>query len=83
MTMVIIMQNEVSKSQFKAKALEIFRQVEAINESVIVTDHGKPTIEVRKYRSVERSPLQLLKGSVIEYIDPNEPVGEDDWEMLN
>ncbi len=81
--MVIIMQSEVSKSQFKAKALEMFRQVEATNEPVIVTDHGKPTIEVRKYRSAERSPLQLLKGSVIEYIDPNEAVGEDDWEMLN
>lgn len=83
MTMVIIMQSEVSKSQFKAKALEMFRQVEATDESVIVTDHGKPTIEVRKYRAIERSPLQLLKGSVIEYIDPSEPVGEDDWEMLN
>lgn len=82
MTMVIVMQSEVSKSQFKAKALEMFRQVEATDESVIVTDHGKPTIEVRKYRSTERTPLQLLKGSVIEYIDPNEPVGEDDWEML-
>jgi len=81
--MVIIMQSEVSKSQFKAKALEVFRQVEATNESVIVTDHGKPTIEVRKYRPVEHSPLQLLKGSVIEYIDPTKPVGEDDWEALN
>ena len=79
--MVIIMQNEVSKSQFKAKALEMFRQVEATNEPVIVTDHGKPTIEVRKYRSPERSPLQLLKGSVIDYIDPDKPVGEDDWRV--
>ena len=83
MTMVIIMQSEVSKSQFKAKALEIFRQVEATGEPVIVTNHGKPTIEVRKHRVIERTPpLQLLKGSVIEYIDPGEPVGEDDWEML-
>ncbi len=80
--MVIIMQSEISKSQFKAKALEIFRQVEATNESVIVTDHGKSTIEVKKYRSMERTPLQRLKGSVIEYINPNDPVGEDDWEML-
>ena len=82
MTMVIIMQSEISKSQFKAKALEMFRQIEATDESVIVTDHGKPTIEVRKYRVLEPTPLQLLKGSVIEYINPDEPVGEDDWEML-
>lgn len=76
------MQNEISKSQFKSKALEIFRQVELTGESVIVTDHGKPTIEVRKHVTIERSPLELLKGSVTEYIDPTEPVGEDDWEIL-
>ena len=29
----------VSKSEFKAKAREFFRQVEASGESVIVTDH--------------------------------------------
>ena len=80
--MVIKVQNEVSKSQFKAKALEIFRHVEATNESVIVTDYGNPAIEVRKYHTTKNTPLQLLKGSVIEYIDPDQPVGEDDWEIL-
>jgi antitoxin (DNA-binding transcriptional repressor) of toxin-antitoxin stability system len=82
MTIVETMQSEVSKSQFKAKALEILRQVEATGEPVIVTDHGKPTIEVRRHRALERSPLELLKGSVVEYIEPTEPVGEEDWETL-
>jgi len=76
------MQNEISKSQFKAKALEMFRQVESTGESIIVTDHGHPTIEVRKHRSLARSPLERLKGSVTEYIEPFSPVGEDDWEVL-
>jgi len=76
------MQNEISKSQFKAKALEMFRQVEATGESIIVTDHGHPTIEVRKHHSLARSPLERLKGSVTEYIEPFSPVGEDDWEVL-
>jgi len=76
------MEIEVSKSQFKAKALEILRRVEATGEPVLVTDHGKPTIEVRRHRSLERSPLDLLRGSVVDYLDPTEPVGEQDWEAL-
>ena len=76
------METEVSKSQFKAKALEILRRVEATGESVLVTDHGKPTIEVRRHRSLGRSPLELLRGSVVDYLDPTEPVGEQDWEAL-
>ena len=76
------METEVSKSQFKAKALEILRRVEATGEPVLVTDHGKPTIEVRRHRPLERSPLDLLRGSVVDYLDPTEPVGEQDWEAL-
>lgn len=41
--------NQVSKSEFKARALEFFRQVEASGQSVIVTDHGRPAPEVRPY----------------------------------
>jgi len=76
------MQEQVSKSQFKAKALELFRQVESSGNAVIVTDHGNPTIEVRRYRKTERSPLEILKGSVTEYAEPTEPVGDGDWEAL-
>ena len=72
--------NLVSKSEFKAKALELFRQVEASGESLIVTDHGKPALEVRPYRGVERSPLDVLRGSVMRYDNPTAPVGEDNWE---
>ena len=66
--------NQVSKSEFKAKALEFFRLVEASGESVVVTDHGKPTLEVRPYRKNERNPLDVLRGSVVRYEGPTEPV---------
>lgn len=72
--------NQVSKSEFKAKALEFFRQVEASGESVIVTDHGKPALEVRPYRIIERNPLDVLRGSVVRYENPTNPVAEGDWE---
>ncbi|GGX52176.1 antitoxin [Saccharospirillum salsuginis] len=76
-------QEQVSKSQFKSKALEFFRAVESSGETVIVTDKGRPTIEVRRYRSDKRSPLDRLRGTVVEYVEPTKPVGEDDWEALN
>lgn len=74
------MHTQVSKSQFKAKALEFFRQVEASGESVVVTDHGQPKLEVRPYKPSTRSPLDVLRGSVLRFDRPTEPISEDDWE---
>lgn len=74
------MQTEVSKSQFKAKALEYFRQVEASGEAVVVTDHGQPKLEVRRYQPNVRDPLDILRGSVLRYDQLTTPVGDDDWE---
>lgn len=83
MTIVNVMRrNQVSKSYFKARALELLRQVESSGDPLVVTDRGKPSIEVRRYRRKDRSPLEILKGSVTAYIDPTEPVGEGDWAAL-
>jgi antitoxin (DNA-binding transcriptional repressor) of toxin-antitoxin stability system len=70
----------VSKSEFKAKALEFFRQVEASGESLIVTDHGTPTIEVRAYLGLKRDPLDVLRGSAMRYDNPTDPISINDWE---
>ncbi|QQX84086.1 type II toxin-antitoxin system Phd/YefM family antitoxin [Cupriavidus necator] len=64
----------ISKTEFKARALEYFRQIEASGDPVIVTDHGKPTLEVRRCRGLERDPLQVLRGTVLHYDAPTEPV---------
>lgn len=74
--------HQVSKTEFKAKALEIFRQVEATGDTVIVTDKGRPAIEVRRARADQRAPLERLQGTVIDYQDPTEPVGAGDWNAL-
>ena len=75
---------QVSKSRFKAQALELFRQVEASGEPLVVTDHGRPTLEVRPYRPARAAadPLEELRGSVLRFDDPFAPVGENDWEAL-
>ncbi|MCL2644277.1 MAG: type II toxin-antitoxin system Phd/YefM family antitoxin [Betaproteobacteria bacterium] len=72
--------NQASKSQFKARALEFFRQVERSGESLIITDHGKPTLEVRPFRPQQNDPLSRLRGSVLRFERPTEPVAESDWE---
>lgn len=76
------MTKTVSKSQLKAKALEYFREIEASGETIIITDNGRPTLEIRRYQQPVRDPFEVLRGSVLRYDDPTEPVGEDDWDML-
>lgn len=76
------METEISKSKFKAHALEIFRRVESSGEPVIVTDHGNPTVIVRKYLGNAITLRDKLKGSVLRFDAPLEPVAEDDWEAM-
>ena len=75
----------VSKSRFKAQALELFRQIEAAGEPLVITDHGRPTLEVRPFRPADPSasdPLGQLRGTVLLYDDPFAPVAEGEWEAL-
>ncbi|MDN5844162.1 MAG: type II toxin-antitoxin system Phd/YefM family antitoxin [Alcaligenaceae bacterium] len=74
------MQQHVSKSEFKARALEFFRQVEATGESIVVTDHGKPALEIRPYQTMVPDPLGVLRDSVARFDDPLSPIGDDSWE---
>lgn len=74
--------SEVSKSGFKAHALEILREVEKTGQPVIITDRGRQALLLKKYVARKASPLQLLKGSVLRYDNPLAPVAEDEWDML-
>jgi prevent-host-death family protein len=72
----------VSKSEFKAKALEYFREVERTKKSVIITDHGKPKLKLVPFQEQSQEEiLKSLRGSVHKYENPLEPVGENDWEL--
>lgn len=75
------METHVSKGVFKAKALEIMRGVEETGDEVVITNHGKPCLVVKPFKG-ESNPLQQLKGSVISYENPTDPVaGDDEWEL--
>jgi hypothetical protein len=77
------MTNRISKSQFKSKALELFRRVEATGLPLVITDNGEPKLEVRRYQPPSRDPLDKLRGSVLYYHDPKDPVGDEDWDAAN
>jgi antitoxin (DNA-binding transcriptional repressor) of toxin-antitoxin stability system len=73
----------LSKSQFKPKALEIMRSVEQGGEPIIITDHGKPVLELKAYVSNDINPIERLKGSVVEFEEPFEPIADNEWESAN
>lgn len=85
--MTIVMQQQtVSKSRFKAQALEYLRNVEKLKQSLIITHEGKPVVEVIPYKEKpkldQEAILQSLRGTLVYYKDPTEPVGLEDWEVL-
>ena len=71
---------QISKSEFKAHALEVLRDIEQSGQPRIITDRGRPVLEIRKLRQQKLSPLELLKGTVVKYDAPTTPVADDDWE---
>jgi prevent-host-death family protein len=70
----------VSKSKFKAQALEYFRMVERTGRELVITDHGKPVIKIVPYRKDPSELLLELRDSVVRYEAPTEPVGEEYWD---
>lgn len=73
---------EVKASEFKAKCLQIFRDLEAHRlDKVIVTRRGKPVAELRPSQTVGPVPeiWGCMRGSVIipEGVDLTDPVLED------
>jgi prevent-host-death family protein len=70
----------VSKSRFKAHALELFRQVERTGKPIIITDRGVPVLTLAPYRDDPDAAIRVLRESVVKYSAPTRPVAEDDWE---
>ncbi len=74
------MSKTVSKSEFKPRALEFLRQVEQSGEPLIITDRGRPVAKIEPYSDGDET-LERLRGLVLKYDDPLEPVGVEDWEL--
>lgn len=72
----------ISKSRFKARALEYFREVEQTGQDIVITDKGKPVLRITTYVDDPEERLRSLRFSVLQFEDPTEPVGLEDWEAL-
>jgi prevent-host-death family protein len=70
----------ISKSRFKARALDYFRMVERTGRPLIITDRGVPVLQIVPYRPDPAEALRVLRDSVVRYEAPMAPVGEEDWE---
>lgn len=54
-----------------------------MGKELVITDHGKPVLNIVPYRYAPAEAFRALRGSVVRYADPLEPVGlEEDWESL-
>lgn len=71
---------KVPKSIFKPKAFEYFRLVEEKRQELLITDHGRPVARISPVDEADEDELSALRGLVVKYVDPCEPVGAEDWE---
>ena len=78
----IKMEEMISKSKFKPRALKYFREVERTGKEIIISDRGKPVLKIVPYTESPEEALKVLRDTVIEYDDPTEPAGLEDWEAL-
>ena len=76
------MEKIVSKSKFKPKALQYFREIEKTGQQIIITDHGKPVLKIIPYSENTESIRRSLRNSVKKFNNPTAPVGVEDWEAL-
>lgn len=73
----------VSKSELKPKLLHYLRLVEEKGQPINITHHKKVVAQLIPNRTqTDEEILATLRGSVIVYQDPLEPVGVEDWEAL-
>ena len=73
---------ESSKSRFKARALELFREVERSGQPIILPDRGIPVLTLTPYPGDPDAALASLRGTVLAYAEPTASVGEADWDLL-
>lgn len=72
----------ISKSKFKPRALHYFREIQRTGQELIICDRGKPVLKIVPYAENSEEALKALRNTVIQYEDPTEPVGLEDWEVL-
>ena len=76
------MENAISKSKFKPRALEYFRLVQETGRALTITERGRPVLKIVPYSEQPDQALKALRNTVRKYVKPTEPVGVGTWESL-
>ena len=76
------MEEMVSKSKFKPRALKYFREIEKTGKELIISNRGKPVLKIVPYTENTEVALKALRDTVVKYDGPTEPVGLEDWNAL-
>src|SRR5688572_10335545 len=51
------MENKVSKSKFKPRALEYFRQIQFTGKEMIITERGQPVLKIMPFKTNSKDAL--------------------------
>jgi antitoxin (DNA-binding transcriptional repressor) of toxin-antitoxin stability system len=59
------MEEIISKSQFKPRALQYFREIEKTGKTLVISDRGKPVLKIVPYVENPEEALKALRNTVI------------------
>ena len=77
-----LMDKRVSKSRFKARALEYMRELQESGSTLVITDRGRPVLRILPYTEEQNHAREALRNSVLSYERPTDPVDLDAWKVL-
>jgi prevent-host-death family protein len=77
------MTKTLSKAQLKPHLMEYLREVEELGMELVVTHRGRPAVRIVPYSTDHCHRVLDLRGSVLRYDSPLEPVGEGLWEATH
>lgn len=73
----------LTKTTFKAHALEHLRNVQATKKPLVILDRGKPVLKVVPYAANMEEDLAKFRGLLLRYDEPTAPVGVEDWALVH
>lgn len=82
----------ITRAEFEKRMPELLDQMSRTGETIFVSEDGKATIEIKsmgkpkvytdEMRARDDAILSKLRGTLLKYDRPFDPVGEEDWEVL-
>lgn len=74
------MNKMIGKAEFKAHCLRIMNEASRTGETVIITQRGKPVMELKPIKPKQRKPLfGSLRHPEYRFDDPDSPAYDQPW----